>query len=228
MGISAVKRHARGKGHLKVAGQLEREPRITHFMKEPTASAVQTTNSVEAGGSKGSSTGPAGGSKGSSTGPQASSLVSTFFASESVLEAEIRWHIGDQGVPLYLVGDAAYPLLPWLMKTYPSGHLTAVEEVFNTMLGRVWVVVEQAFGHLKGMWQILLKRFEVQHEFVPKIATSCFVLHNLRQGQNEVFRNQWLTPVRQTGRWLRQPPVSAGHQRSDKAHAVRDSLLSLF
>ncbi|MGH0185768.1 UNVERIFIED_CONTAM: hypothetical protein FKN15_018870 [Acipenser sinensis] len=53
-------------------------------------------------------------------------------------------HIGDQGVPLSLVGDAASPLLPWLMKSYPSGHLTAVEEAFSTMLGRVRVVVEQA------------------------------------------------------------------------------------
>lgn len=32
MGISALKSHARGRGHVKVAGQLNSEIRITHFM----------------------------------------------------------------------------------------------------------------------------------------------------------------------------------------------------
>ncbi|MGH0138958.1 UNVERIFIED_CONTAM: hypothetical protein FKN15_036812 [Acipenser sinensis] len=42
---------------------------------------------------------------------------------------QVMQHIGDQAVPLYVVGDAVYPLLPWLMKAYPSGRLTPAEEI---------------------------------------------------------------------------------------------------
>lgn len=42
MGISALKCHAQGQGHVKVAGQLNSERIKTHFMKESAVAAKQT------------------------------------------------------------------------------------------------------------------------------------------------------------------------------------------
>ena len=62
-------------------------------------------------------------------------------------------------VLLLIVGDPAYPLLPWIIKPYSdTGRLNRQERVFNYRLSRAGVVTENAFGRLKGRWRCLLKR----------------------------------------------------------------------
>ena len=55
------------------------------------------------------------------------------------------------------------PRLPWLMKPYPGAGLSPKERKFNTSLSRAHVVVECAFGRLKGRWRPLLKRNDVMY-----------------------------------------------------------------
>ena len=67
--------------------------------------------------------------------------------------------VGDQDIPISLVGDSTYPLLPWLMKPFDmTSSLTEQQKTFYYRISRGRVVVEIAFGRLKARWRRLLKQ----------------------------------------------------------------------
>ena len=104
--------------------------------------------------------------------------------------------IGGADVPIVILGDLAYPLLPWLIKPLTAtGLLSRKQRHFNYHLSRARIVVEFAFGCLKGRWRSLLTRNDTDVCFLPTLVTACCVLHNLCEVHGDSFNNNWLTDV---------------------------------
>ena len=75
------------------------------------------------------------------------------------------------GIRLFLVGDSAYSLRPWLMKPFPhSGALSAQQKLYNYRMCRGRVVVEIAFGRLKARWKRLSKQNDMNVGNVPTVV----------------------------------------------------------
>ena len=76
-----------------------------------------------------------------------------------------------------------------------SGNLTANQKRFNYCLSRAIVVVEHAYGRLKGRWRCLMKRLDVSVCDVPELVAACCVLHNVCEVHGDRFNNEWISNI---------------------------------
>ncbi|CAG8519505.1 1594_t:CDS:2, partial [Scutellospora calospora] len=81
----------------------------------------------------------------------------------------------------YIITDTAYPISTYLMKAFSDYEtLTHRERHFNKVLSLIRMIIEQAFGILKGCWRILSKEiYCTDLERIIKIIHACCILHNL-------------------------------------------------
>ncbi|XP_033117047.1 protein ALP1-like [Anneissia japonica] len=110
---------------------------------------------------------------------------------------DARWNREINGVlmPIVILGDPAYPLLPWLMKGFSEGvNFDDPKRNFNYRLSRARMVVERGFGQLKGRWRILMRRNDSALLKVPQMVSACCVLHNFCLEQNEGYDDRWDAP----------------------------------
>ena len=78
------------------------------------------------------------------------------------------------------------------MKPYDvTPHTTSTQKNFNYRQSRARMVVENAFGRLKGRWRCLLKRMDFALENVPNIVAACIILHNLCEMYGDHFQSEW-------------------------------------
>ncbi|XP_065419443.1 uncharacterized protein LOC112058986 [Chrysemys picta bellii] len=135
--------------------------------------------------------------------------------------------VGDVEMPIVILGDPAYPLMPWLMKPY-IGSLDRSQELFNYRLSKCRMVVECAFGHLKGRWCTLLSRSDLSQTNIPIVIAACCVLHNLCESKGETFMAGWEAEANRLAADYAQPDTRAIRRAHQEARHIREALKTSF
>ncbi|KAG6935218.1 hypothetical protein G0U57_015469, partial [Chelydra serpentina] len=135
--------------------------------------------------------------------------------------------VGDVKMPIVILGDPAYPLMPWLMKPY-TGALDSDKELFNYRLSKCRMVVECAFERLKGCWRSLLTRSDLSETNIPIVIAACCVLHNLCESKGETFMAGWEVEANRLAADYTQPDTRAIRRAQRDALHIREALKTSF
>ena len=115
-------------------------------------------------------------------------------ANSGQLLANATRRINNIDVPVFVIGDSAYPLLPWVMKPFTQPNVdTAEKRAYNYRICRGRIVVEIAFGRLKARWRRLMKRNDMIVRNVPNVIAAACVLHNMCEIHGDTFDESWAT-----------------------------------
>jgi len=100
-------------------------------------------------------------------------------------------------LPYKLIGNAAYPLRPWFYSPFKGEKtgLSRKKQYWNFNQSSTRMVVERAFGILKGRWRILLKKIDMPLRNIPDMVTACLCLHNLCVIHADEFDMNWAKSV---------------------------------
>lgn len=85
----------------------------------------------------------------------------------------------DEHLPYVLLGDEAYPLLPFLMRPFPRSNLSNEKTVFNYRLSRARRCIECAFGIMSKKFRLLDKAIETLPQTTDIVIKSICILHNV-------------------------------------------------
>ena len=131
--------------------------------------------------------------------------------------------IKGQSVPPLILGDSAYPLQDWLQKPFSQGSgLTPQQVHFKNCLSMDRVVVENAFGRLKGRFKCIAKRLDLRVDNCVLVVSACCTLHNYCELSQQTFDESWLGDIQVN--YTRTNQV--GSLRQDRnASAIRDAIL---
>ncbi|CAM4559028.1 unnamed protein product [Lepidochelys olivacea] len=146
---------------------------------------------------------------------------------EGTLFPDQKITIGDVEMPTVILGDPAYPLMPWLMKP-DTGSLDSSQELFNYRLSKCRMVVEFAFGCLKARWRSLLTRLDPSETNIPILIAACCVLHNMCESKGEMFMVGWEVESNCLATGYTEPDTRAVRRAQEGAVRIREALKTSF
>ena len=130
---------------------------------------------------------------------QSSSLYARLVNGEIIPEFDFS----DGGVKInpVILGDSASEFRPWIIKPYTNSTPTQEQRNFNYCLSRARMVIECAFGKLKGRWRILSKRCESKtstvgiYRVAKAFEEACLLEIKLRGGDTLLFACFYRSPT---------------------------------
>ena len=93
-------------------------------------------------------------------------------------------------VAICILGDPAYPLLPFLMKEFIDGRKNQLEQFYGFRLSSARMVIECSFGMLKARFGSLRRDMDINLNDLTPVIHACFILHNICEIRNESISQQ--------------------------------------
>jgi len=104
-------------------------------------------------------------------------------------------------VPPLVLADSAFGLETWQMTPYKADNTThdGPQRRFNWVHSSARVVVEHAFGRLKGRFRLLLHSHRTSWNMGTRSILAAMVLHNYLGLKQDSFRPEWADGVEELG-----------------------------